>query len=378
MNKSTVRPWMLGERLPTEDSLRLFCEGYNAAVKGSEGYSAIPDDERDRALGLLASLQLQNAPAQRLQEERARYDAVSRTAAEVQADRDGLLAELADERRTAAERCYALEQRLETLQARHRRDQRRLRQQRRKGAAQAGRRRREAAVHAAAHEELAQAQRLITELRHALTTSAEAHQQDLTDRDTKLAEYRDELTTLRDRLTSLELDQADRDAADAAVREAIATVDQAHAQLQHCEPDPDRLAGKAREKEVIAQLRAADGDPPALRRILRTVATTWSDKDIDWLVFALCYMSMDNDWGPALARRLARRARVRYWVEPDISRLVRGPGYGTRMWCLLRGIRVVTLMSWPDTFFKPLKEPIGSLRPSRLGDRRMTVWTVCV
>ncbi|MGW3148900.1 hypothetical protein ACWDG1_30345 [Streptomyces sp. NPDC001177] len=361
VDKSTVHRWMHAKKMPTEDSLRQFCEHYNKAVEGLDGYSPIPDDERDRALALVTVLQRQNSLAQRLREEHARYDALGRTAAEVQADRDGLLAELADERRTAAERCYALEQRLEMLQARHRRDQRRLRQQRRKGTAEAGRRQREAAVHAAAQDELAQAQRLITELRHALTTSAEAHQQTLTDRDTKLDQSRNELTALRERVAALELDQADRDAADAAVSEAIATVEQAHAQFQHREPDPDHVARRDREEQVIAQLRAADGDPRALRRILRTVATTWSGKDIDGLVFALCCTSMDNDWGPALARRLARKAHVYYWVEPDLGRLLRGPGYGTRMWCQARGIRIVPLTYWPDTFFRPLKEPIGSL-----------------
>ncbi|GAA2244583.1 hypothetical protein GCM10010104_46010 [Streptomyces indiaensis] len=71
-----------------------------------------------------------------------------------------------------------------------------------------------------------------------------------------------------------------------------------------------------------------------------------------------CLKSPGNDWGPALARRLARQARVRYWIpEPfDLDRLVSGPGSGTRLWCQLRGIRLVTPTYWPDTFFTPRRD----------------------
>ncbi|MEU2058582.1 hypothetical protein [Streptomyces bungoensis] len=361
VNKATVHRWLHDQRLPTPDSLTKFCDSYNKAVEGLDGYSPIPDDERGKALALLADARQQESPEQRLQDQRARYDALSRTAAEVQADRDGLLAELADERRTAAERCHLLEQRLRTLQAQHQRDQRHLRQQRRKGRVETSRRQQEAAAHAAAQQELSNAQRLITELRHTLTTSTEAHEQALADRDATVAEYRSELTAVRDRLATLELRQADRDAADAAVDEAIATVEQAHTELRH-DPDPDTIARRDQQKEVIAQLRAASDDPKAVRRILRTVATTWTNKDIDGLVFALCFTSVYNDWGPSLARCLARTAKVRYWVpEPfSIDRLLRGPGLGTKLWCELRGVRLETHMDWPDTYFRPHKKTAGS------------------
>ncbi|KDN74852.1 hypothetical protein DF19_27610 [Streptomyces olindensis] len=358
VDRATLRRWMEQKRLPRANTFKTFCKRYNNAVEDLDGYSPISDKDRDWALALLDRIRQEESPEQQLQDERVQYDSLSRVTAEVQAERDGLLAELADERRTAAEHCYAVEQRLHKLQARHRRAQRRLRQERRKRTAEAGRRQREAAVHAAAQEELAQAQRIIADLRHALTASAEAHERALADRDTKLAEYRDELTALRDRLAALNMSQADRDAAGAVVGDAITTAEQAHAQLQHREPDPDQLARRARQQEVIARLRAAGSDAQAVRRILRTVAATWSDEDIDMLVLVLCLKSPGNDWGPALARRLARQAHVRYWVPPepfDVERLVRGPGYGTRLWCQLRGIRLVTRMSWPDTFFKPLR-----------------------
>ncbi|MEV5880615.1 hypothetical protein AB0L75_41880 [Streptomyces sp. NPDC052101] len=360
VNKTTVQRWMRDETLPEEDKLRLFCERYNKAVEGLAGYAPIPDDERDRMLAVLAGLHLQNTPTQRLKKERARYDDLSRAAAGVCADRDGLLAELADERRTAAERCHAVEQRMETLRARHRQDQRRLRRERRRRTAEAGRRQWEAAVHAAAQKELAQARLLVAELRHALTTAAGVHEQALAERDRQLAGYLEELAAVRGRLAALELDQADREADDAVIGEAIATVEQAQAQLHQQHPDPGRLARTAREDEVIAQLEAADGDLRAVRGILRTVASTWSDDDIDLLVVSLCFTSVQNDWGPALARRLARRARVHYWVEPDLRRLLRGPGYGLRMWCLLRGVRISSQDVWPETFYKPLEELIGS------------------